>query len=125
MIAAELENPEHRRMQQFIKLVLPIAFHKTVYEKQFIAKEARLALEQVTAKGHGLALPEAIDVLVEGLKESKNLPLTEQAALYLPELVKRMPLGYFSVTSESLKLLLQAAGSEALSKRQKVKKGAL
>ena len=69
-----------------------------------------MALEQLTKSGNnssqGLCLPEAIDVLVEAFKETKNLPLTEQAALYLPELVKKMPMGYFVEHSESLKLLL-------------------
>jgi hypothetical protein len=44
MLASDQDSPD-LRMRFFIKQVLPITLHKTVYEKQFIAKEARLALE--------------------------------------------------------------------------------
>ena len=111
-------------MQPFINAVLPHTLHKTVYEKQFIAKEAREACEYL-AKGGANSHSVSIDCLLAGFKESKNLPLTEQAALFLPTLVKNMPLSYFSVNSPSLSHLILASGLEALGKRLKVKKGAL
>lgn len=77
-----------------MKLVLPAALLKTVFEKHFIASEARKALEQC-AKGGANALPEAIDVLVEGCRHSKNLNLAEQASAALSELAKRMPESFF------------------------------
>jgi hypothetical protein len=49
---------------------------KTVFEKNFIAIEAKKACEQC-GKGGGNALPEAIDALVEGCKQIKNLSLAE------------------------------------------------
>ena len=122
-MASKVPDPDPR-MQPYIKIVLPNTLHKTVYEKQFIAKEARTACENL-AKGGSNAHPEAIDCLVEGFKEFKHLPLTEQAAIFLPELLKKMPLGFFSTPSPSLVQLLQVAGVEAVSKRIKVKKGAL
>jgi hypothetical protein len=123
LLASQVEEPDDR-MKSFIITVLPNTLHKTVYEKQFIAKEARSACENL-AKGGSNSHPEAIDVLVEGFKEFKHLPLTEQAAIYLPDLVKKMPLPYFATPSPSLIKLLQVAGVEAVSKRLKVKKGAL
>lgn len=89
-IAASTVPEPEAHMQPFIEKVLPNTLHKTVYEKQFIAKEAREACEHM-AKGGGNSHPVAIDCLVAGFKESKYLPLTEQAALFLPELVKKMP----------------------------------
>jgi hypothetical protein len=62
---------------------------------------------------------------VEGYKELKNLPLAEQSAFFLQELVKKMPASYFQNPSESLRGLLEAAGQEALFKRTKLKKAAL
>lgn len=100
LLASQFPEPDPR-MQPFIKIVLPNTLHKTVYEKQFIAKEARNACENL-AKGGSNSHPEAIDCLVEGFKEFKHLPLTEQAAIYLPDLVKKMPLPYFSTPSPSL-----------------------
>jgi hypothetical protein len=100
MLASHFPEPD-ARMQPFIKIVLPHTLHKTVYEKQFIAKEARNACDNL-AKGGSNSHPEAIDCLVEGFKEFKHLPLTEQAAIYLPDLVKKMPLTYFSTSSQSL-----------------------
>ena len=97
---ANMPEPDPR-MQPYIKIVLPNTLHKTVYEKQFIAKEARTACENL-AKGGSNAHTEAIDCLVEGFKEFKHLPLTEQAAIFLPELLKKMPLGFFSTPSPSL-----------------------
>jgi len=123
MAASMVPEPE-AHMQPFIEKVLPNTLHKTVYEKQFIAKEAREACEHM-AKGGGNSHPVAIDCLVAGFKESKYLPLTEQAALFLPELVKKMPLDYFSVNSASLSQLILVSGTESLSKRLKVKKGAI
>lgn len=63
--------------------------------------------------------------MVEGYKELKNLPLAEQSAFFLQELVKKMPAGYFQNPSDSLRNLLEAAGQEALFKRTKLKKAAL
>jgi hypothetical protein len=63
--------------------------------------------------------------LVEGYRELKNLPLAEQSAFFLQELVKKMPANYFQNPSESLRSLLEAAGQEALFKRTKLKKAAL
>ena len=101
MLASQVQESDVN-MQPFINIVLPITLHKTVYEKQFIAKEAREACDYL-AKGGANSHPVAIDCLVSGFKESKNLPLTEQAALFLPELVKKMPLEYFAVNSSSMK----------------------
>lgn len=75
LLASQIAEPDHR-MQPYIKIVLPKTLHKTVYEKQFIAKEARSACENL-AKGGSNAHPEAIDCLVEGFKDFKYLPLTE------------------------------------------------
>jgi hypothetical protein len=100
LLASHFPEPDPR-MQPFIKIVLPHTLHKTVYEKQFIAKEARNACDNL-AKGGSNSHPEAIECLVEGFKEFKHLPLTEQAAIYLPDLVKKMPLTYFSTSSHSL-----------------------
>lgn len=66
-----------------------------------------------------------MDALVEGFKELKNLPLAEQAAFFLQELVKKMPPIYFQAPSDSLRGLLEAVGAEALAKRMKLKKAAL
>jgi hypothetical protein len=67
---------------------------KTVFEKNFIALEAKKACETL-AKG-GATLPESVDALVEGCKHVKNLSLAENASVYLAELVKHMPEEYFS-----------------------------
>ena len=49
MRGAEAPEPDHR-MSQFSRIVLPVTLIKTVYEKQFIAQEARKACE-FCAKG--------------------------------------------------------------------------
>ena len=81
MRGAEVSQPDPR-MSHFSNIVLPVTLLKTVYEKQFIATEAKKALE-FCAKGGAQALPETIDALVNGFKELKNLPLAEQSAFYL------------------------------------------
>jgi len=63
--------------------------------------------------------------LTEGFKEVKNLPLAEQSAFFLQELVKKIPKEYFISPSDSLRGLLEAAGNEALAKRMKLKKAAI
>ena len=63
--------------------------------------------------------------MVEGFKELKNLPLAEQSAFFLQELVKKMPRVYFVSPSDSLRGLLEAVGNETLAKRMKLKKAAL
>ena len=103
---------------------MPATLIKTVYEKQFIAMEAKKACE-FCAKGGAQALPESIDALTEGFKEVKNLPLAEQSAFFLQELVKKIPKEYFISPSDSLRGLLEAAGNEALAKRMKLKKAAI
>jgi Zn finger protein HypA/HybF involved in hydrogenase expression len=88
------------RLSCFVKLVLPTTLLKTVFEKNFIAIEAKKAMEQC-AQGGANALPEAIDVLVEGCRHSKNLALAEQASTALCELIKRMPESFFQPLSAS------------------------
>lgn len=51
----------------------------------------------------------------------KNLALAEQAAVYLTELVRVMPVTYFS-KSESFRALLQSTSNECEGKRMKLKK---
>lgn len=88
-----------------MSVVLHAALIKTVFEKNFIAIEAKKACEQL-GKGGANALPEAIDQLVDGSKQIKNLGLAEHSIHTLVELVKNMPKEYFMSGSESLKGLL-------------------
>ena len=60
------------RLAPFLAAVAPTVILKTVFEKHFIAIEARKACEQL-AKGGAHALPEAIDALVEGARQVKYL----------------------------------------------------
>jgi len=62
-----------------MRIALPATLIKTVFEKHFIALEAKKAVEQLV-KGGANSLSEAIDVLVEGSRQIKNLPLAEQSA---------------------------------------------
>jgi hypothetical protein len=79
-----------------MKAPLHATIIKTVFEKNFIAIEAKKACEQL-GKGGANALPEAIDQLVDGSKQIKNLALAENSVNTLVELVKNMPPEYFMV----------------------------
>lgn len=105
-----------------MRQVLPTVILKTVFEKHFIAAEAKKACEQCVLGG---ALPETVEAFVEQSKQVKNLALAEQAAAGLSELLKNMPAPYFSAPSESLKNLVSQAISEVEGKRAKLKKAAL
>jgi len=75
--------------------VLPTTLLKTVFEKNFIAIEAKKACEQCS-RGGSNSLPEAVDAFVEGSKQIKNLQLAEQAFANLVELIKHMPVDYIT-----------------------------
>ena len=60
------ERPD-QRLRVFIRTVLPTALIKTVFEKNFIALEAKKACEQC-GKNKGNILPESVDAFVEGSK---------------------------------------------------------
>lgn len=112
------------RLASFVRQVLPTVILKTVFEKHFIAIEAKKACEQCVLGG-AQALPETVEAFVEGCKQVKNLALAEQAAAGLSELVKHMQASFFSAPSESLKNLVTQAISEVEGKRAKLKKAAL
>lgn len=112
------------RLAPFVRQVLPTVILKTVFEKNFIATEAKKACEQCVVGG-AQALPDTVEAFVEGCKQVKNLALAEQAASGLSVLLKHMPAEFFSVPSESLKNLLSQAISEVEGKRAKLKKAAL
>jgi hypothetical protein len=104
MQGASQTEPDDR-LAEFMRTALQPTLVKTVFEKHFIALEAKKATEQLV-RGGANSLPEAVDALVEGAKQIKNLALAEQCASCLLELVKKMPEGYLSGGSESLKALI-------------------
>lgn len=93
------------RLGKFTAAVLPHALIKTVFEKHFIAIEAKKACEQC-AKGGANALSESVDAMLEGSRQIKNLALAEQASASLVLLIKAMPNEYFSTPSDSMRSLI-------------------
>ena len=56
-----------QRLRSILRIALPTVLLKTVFEKQFIAIEAKKACEACVSNKAN-ALPEAVDVFVEGSK---------------------------------------------------------
>ena len=72
-------------LQSFIRCVLPVVLLKTVYEKNFIAMEAKKAMQLMIRKCY---YPETVDVLVEGC-QVKNGTLAELSIEYLQEIITK------------------------------------
>lgn len=73
---ADVYQEPDQRLRSLLRTSLPTVLLKTVFEKQFIAIEAKKACEACVSNKAN-ALPEAVDVFVEGSKQIKNLPLAE------------------------------------------------
>jgi hypothetical protein len=110
----------HEVLGTFVRIVFPITLIKTTYEKNFIVTEAKQSMQNAVQH---LALPELVDVLVEGC-QAKNLALAEYSIGYLSDLVKNMAEDYFLSGSISSKQLIVQLLSEYDGKRMKMKKGA-